>query len=68
MVNIPFSSISITFQNEINMKLQQIRCLWGTATESNSKFIILYGLIAYCHWHQPKKPSLHMNWTLPQSA
>lgn len=27
---------------------------------------ILCGLIAYCH--QPKKPSLQMEWALPQSA
>jgi len=27
---------------------------------------VLCGLIAYCH--QPKKPSLHMEWVLPQSA
>ena len=27
---------------------------------------LLCGLIAYCH--QPKKPSLEMDWTLPQSA
>jgi len=27
---------------------------------------VLCGLIAYCH--QPKKPSLQMDWVLPQSA
>jgi Transposase DDE domain len=27
---------------------------------------VLCGLIAYCH--QPKKPSLHIDWALPQSA
>jgi transposase len=27
---------------------------------------VLCGLIAYCH--QPKKPSLHLDWALPQSA
>ncbi len=27
---------------------------------------VICGLIAYCH--QPKKPSLHMEWALPTSA
>jgi len=27
---------------------------------------VICGLIAYCH--QPKKPSLHMEWALPAAA
>jgi hypothetical protein len=29
----------------------------------NAMINVICGLIAYCH--QPKKPSLHMDWTLP---
>lgn len=52
----------------INDQLKNISQIEHSRHRSPVNFCVnvLCGLIAYCH--QPKKPSLHMDWTLPQSA
>ena len=52
----------------INDQLKNISQIEHTRHRSPVNFCVnlLCGLIAYCH--QPKKPSLHFDWLLPQSA
>jgi transposase len=52
----------------INDQLKNISQIEHTRHRSPVNFCVnvLCGLIAYCH--QPRKPSLHLDWLLPQSA
>ena len=52
----------------INDQLKNISQIEHSRHRSPVNFCVnvLCGLIAYCH--QPKKPSLHLDWLLPQSA
>jgi hypothetical protein len=55
-------------QSPINDQLKNISQIEHSRHRSPINFCvnILCGLIAYCH--QPKKPSLRLDWLLPQSA
>ncbi len=52
----------------INDQLKNISQIEHSRHRSPVNFCVnvLWGLIAYCH--QPKKPSLRLDWLLPQSA